>query len=397
MNPESTHAVLEVAPPRLRGLIPPDEVAPVGVTVIVPTLNEAENLPVLLPRIDATLRGRTYEVVVVDDGSTDGTPAVCLELAQRFPLRLIQRDVPAEGLGGAVFEALQVARGNLIVVMDADLQHPPERIPDLLAPIERNEADFALGSRYVAGGRTDRRWGLFRRLNSRVATALSKPFVGPTRDPMSGFFALPRSTLERGRNLSPRGFKIGLELMCKCKARRVREVPFDFAPRLHGRSKLTLREQFRFLEHLSRLYDFSYPRRSGYSKFVVVAAIGFVASLLLLRGLLAAPLMAPVAASLAYAGMLGVTALFFLRYVRAQRAFIIPEHPWRDFVLISAFEWAAVACVAAWGIWRLRDPGPLELLTLGFAAALVVRYLLRKELMHDIRGLRRELRREDLG
>ena len=116
-----------------------------------------------------------------------------------------------------------------------------------------------------------------------------------------------------------------------------------------------------------------------------------------LTALLTAPLLAPVAACLAYAGMIAVTALFFLRYVRAQRAFIVPEHPWRDFVLISAFEWAAVACVAAWGIWRLRDPAPLELLTLGFAAALVVRYLLRKELMHDIRGLRRELRREDLG
>jgi dolichol-phosphate mannosyltransferase len=214
---------------------------------------------------------------------------------------------------------------------------------------------------------------------------------------MSGFFALPRSTLERGRNLSPRGFKIALEMMCKCRARRVREVPIHFAPRQHGQSKLTVREQFRFLEHLSRLYDFSYPRRSSYSKFVVVAALGFIMTALFMRAMLNVSIVAPAALCLAYPVAVAVTALFFLRYVTAQRAFIVPTRPWRDFLLISAMEWATVMGVTAWGTWRLRDPGALELLTLGFGAAMVIRYVLRKELMHDIRGLRREPRREEFG
>ena len=397
MKNEPMTAIREVGPPRLQGLLPPDTSGAIALTVIVPTLNEAENLPLLLPRLDAALRGRAYEVVIVDDRSTDGTPDVCLALARRFPVRLIQREVPREGLGGAVFEALRVARGEFLVVMDADLQHPPEQIPQLLAPLDRGEADFVLGSRYVPGALTDRRWSVFRRLNSRVATALAKPFVGPTRDPMSGFFALPRSTLIRGHNLSPRGFKIGLELMCKCRARRVREVPIHFAPRRFGQSKLTLRERFRFLEHLSRLYDFSYPRRSAYSKFVVVAVLGFVTAVFLMRTLLDTSLVAPAAVCVAYGAAVAVTALFFLRYVTAQRAFILPTRPWRDFMLISAAEWATAVGVTAWGMWRLRDPVPLELLTLGFGAAMVVRYLLRKELMHDIRGLRREPRQEELS
>lgn len=390
-------ALREAGPTRLLGLVPSDESRAVSLTVIVPTLNEAENLPILLPRLDAALRGRTYEVVVVDDGSSDGTPDVCLSLARHFPLRLVRRDLPRDGLGGAVLEALRVARGDLLLVMDADLQHPPEQIPQLLAPLESGEADFVLGSRYVAGARTDRRWGALRRFNSRVATALARPFAGPTRDPMSGFFALPRSTLQRGKNLSPRGFKIALELMCKCRARRVREVPIHFAPRQHGRSKLTVREQFRFLEHLSRLYDFAYPRRSSYSKFIVVATLGFLIAALFMRTMLNASLVAPAALCLAYPATIAVTALFFLRYVTAQRAFIVPTRPWRDFLLISAAEWATVIGVTAWGMWRLRDTRPLELLTLAFAAAMIIRYVLRKELMHDIRGLRREPRREELG
>ena len=94
---------------------------------------------------------RAFEIIVVDDSSEDGTRAVCARLAERFPLRLIVR-VRENGLSGAVLCGLREARGELLVVMDADLQHPPENISDLLIPLERDEADFAIGSRYAAGG-----------------------------------------------------------------------------------------------------------------------------------------------------------------------------------------------------------------------------------------------------
>src|SRR5688572_567921 len=121
----------------------------VDVSVVVPVLNEAENLPRLLPRIEAVLSGLNYEVIVVDDGSTDDTHVACLLLAQRYPLRLHVRSAPAGGLSGAVLEGFGLARGATLVVMDADLQHPPERIPDLLAAIDRPGIELALGSRYT--------------------------------------------------------------------------------------------------------------------------------------------------------------------------------------------------------------------------------------------------------
>src|SRR3954467_12141299 len=134
--------------------------ADVDVSVIVPALNEAANLPALAQRVDAAMRGTSYELIVVDDGSTDGTPKVCAALAQRFPLELLVRPEPQAGLSGAVLDGFARAHGDVLVVMDADLQHPPERIPALLAALEEPGVDVALGSRYAAGGTTATRWGV---------------------------------------------------------------------------------------------------------------------------------------------------------------------------------------------------------------------------------------------
>src|SRR5262249_25617465 len=154
------------------------------------------------------------------------------------PLRLIVREVPKDGLGGAVLHGIAQSRGKYLVVMDADLQHPPEKLPELLAPLENetDETDFVLGSRNVAGGSTGEEWGMFRKINSEVATLLARPFAGRTRDPMSGFFALRRSTFDQAMRLTPLGYKIGLELMCKCRVKKVREVPIHFAERTRGQS-----------------------------------------------------------------------------------------------------------------------------------------------------------------
>src|SRR2546425_12608873 len=130
------------------------------ISVILPTLSEAENLPLLIPRIADALRGRSYEILVVDNDSPDATVDVCAELALEYPVRLIVRKDRKNGLSGTVCHGLAMATGDYLVVMDADLQHPPERLPALLAPLETSAADFVLGSRYVAGGSTAERWGL---------------------------------------------------------------------------------------------------------------------------------------------------------------------------------------------------------------------------------------------
>jgi dolichol-phosphate mannosyltransferase len=130
------------------------------ISIVVPALNEAPNLPPLAERVARALVGRSYELIVVDDNSRDDTPAVASRLAETFPLRLIVREQPKDGLSGAVLRGIAEARGEYLVVMDADLQHPPEKLPELLAPLESGEADFVLGSRYTPGGSTGETWGV---------------------------------------------------------------------------------------------------------------------------------------------------------------------------------------------------------------------------------------------
>ncbi len=364
------------------------------VSVIVPAWNEAENLPLLVPRIDAALAGRTYEVVIVDDGSRDGTVDVCRTLAERYPVRLIVRDQPEHGLSGAVLHGIAAARGDTLASMDADLQHPPERLPELIAPVEDGTADFALGSRYVAGGSTDGEWTLFRKVNSYVATALARPFAGSVKDPMSGFFALRRTTYDRAERLTPLGYKIALELMCKCRVRHVREVPIHFGLRTKGESKLSLAQQFRYLEHLSRLYDFTFPRASPMAKFALATAAGFAVGLL---GFALTSGSGVVVATLAgYLASVAVTAVFHARYVRTQRAFLVTPRPWLDFVVIAAVEVLSAVTAAAWMARHTVAVRDVERFTIAFAVGLTVRYVLRKELLQDVRGLRRDVRTAEL-
>ena len=142
---------------------------------------------------------------------------------------------------------------------------------------------------------------------------------------MSGFFAMRRETFATGRRLTPLGYKVGLELMCKCRVGIVQEVPIHFDARSHGQSKLTLREQFRYLEHLSRLYDFHFPHASPIAKFLIATGIswlvGFGAYLVMVPLIpRAGRIAAPVAA---YPAAILTTAIFHARYVRTQRQFLL--------------------------------------------------------------------------
>jgi dolichol-phosphate mannosyltransferase len=163
------------------------------------------------------------------------------------------------GLSSAVLHGMNQARGEVLVVMDADLSHPAEAIPQFVEAIRSDEADFVIGSRYVASGSTEEGWGLYRWLNSKVAALLAWP-LSSARDPMAGFFALRRSALASADRLDPVGYKIGLELLVKCRCRRVREIGIHFSNRVHGTSKLTFREQLNYLRHLRRLYWYRMKR-----------------------------------------------------------------------------------------------------------------------------------------
>lgn len=364
------------------------------ISVVVPTLREAENIPILASRIAAALMGKRWELIIVDDDSRDGTEEVCNRLAESVPLRLVVRRPPKDGLGGAVLEGFRHARGTIFVVMDADLQHPPEKIPELVAALDRG--DFALGSRYTAGGSIEGSWSPFRAVNSNLATFLARPFAPGITDPMSGFFALRRTTYEKAERLTPLGYKIALELMCKCRVARrlggggVVEIPIQFGQRAHGRSKLSAREQFRYLEHLSRLYDYTFPRASPVLKFVISVVLGWAPALAWYLSLSAVTPLARVA--LSYPLTVLVTALLHYRYVNAQREFIPRPRPWLDFWLISALEYGTALAAAAYLQYRTNQAGLLEFFLLTYFMATVTRYILRKELLHDIRGLRRDPR-----
>ena len=204
----------------------------VTLSVVVPTYREAENLALLIPKISAVLRAAAvaHEIIIVDDNSQDGTPEAVDGLRKDgHAVRLITR-LEERGLSSAVVRGFQEARGEYLLCMDADLSHPPEALPQMLETVRTPGTDFVIGSRYVSGGTTEEGWGLFRWLNSRVATLLARPFTS-AKDPMAGYFALPRAVFARARELSPIGYKIGLELMVKCGCKQVREIPIHFSDR----------------------------------------------------------------------------------------------------------------------------------------------------------------------
>jgi dolichol-phosphate mannosyltransferase len=165
-----------------------------------------------------------------------------------------------------------MARGKYLVCIDADLSHPPETIPSMLQRLAAG-ADFVIGSRYVRGGSTEADWGLFRQLNSTIATWLARPFTS-LKDPMSGFIALTREQFNQAKELNPVGYKIGLELLVKCGCQRAEEIPIHFANRAAGESKLSFKEQLRYIQHLRRLFVFKYPNWSYVLQFAFVGAVG---------------------------------------------------------------------------------------------------------------------------
>jgi dolichol-phosphate mannosyltransferase len=253
-----------------------------AVTVIVPTFNESANVEPLVRRIEAAMVDRPVEILFIDD-STDDTAEVVLAVAKKsaIPVRVIHRAEPVGGLAGAVVAGLQAASTEWCVVMDGDLQHPPEMIPALLTAGTEQAADVVVASRYVKGGSSGGLGSGIRHLVSSTATVLTRAMF-PRRlrnctDPMTGFFALRTTSIELSE-LRPRGFKILLEILAR-NPLRVAEEPFIFGERVAGESKASLLEGFRFVAQLAAL------RFGRLSSFAVIGALGAVANIAIMAGL----------------------------------------------------------------------------------------------------------------
>ncbi|HEW64478.1 glycosyltransferase [Fervidicoccus fontis] len=233
------------------------------ISIIIPTFNEAENIGALFERIAASLANYDYEVIIVDDNSPDNTSKVAVQEAKRLDIeknvRVIVRN-NERGLSTAVLRGMNEAKGKVLVVMDADLQHPPEKIPDLYRKIAIENYKIVIATRMGKNGYKN--MPTYRRLISKIAGGLAKlllPKLKNVSDPMSGFFALKREVyLETKDKLNPKGYKILLEIIVKSHVKQndIGEIEYVFEKRYAGKSKLGLKEYINYILHLLSLNEY---------------------------------------------------------------------------------------------------------------------------------------------
>ncbi len=229
--------------------------------------------------VECSKAGIACDLIVVDDGSTDGTPEIVEEMAQTRPVRLIRR--PGKmGISSAVIDGFKVAKAPIVGCVDSDLSHPPELVSRLLDPISSGQADMSIATRYIEGGGISG-WPLRRRVISRTASLLSRPITS-AKDPMSGFFLVKRDLLDLSR-LNPRGWKICLEVLVKARPPSVAEVPYTFVNRSRGSSKMGLDTVGGFIGNLADLYAFKFFGSSlaSFARFCVVGGIGVLLNLVI--------------------------------------------------------------------------------------------------------------------
>lgn len=254
------------------------------VSIIIPTYNEAENIENLIKKIEEVLSKNNinnYEIIIVDDNSPDKTYEVVEKISKLDNnVKLIRRE-KKKGLSSAIIDGLSKSSGNLIVVLDADFQHPPDIIPKLIKSLKDHE--IVVASRYTKGGKTEG-FSFFRRIISRGATIIAKllvPEANRTSDPMSGFFAFRKDSINI-KSVNPIGYKILFEILYRNPKAKVVDIPYTFKKRAKGESKLGTKEILEFLLHAIK--------NSRVLKFVIVGALGTgvnlgIMYLLLRRGL----------------------------------------------------------------------------------------------------------------
>jgi len=262
------------------------------ISIIIPTYNESENIIKILRSIGEILpKNVPTQAIVVDDNSPDGTGKFVEDYLKNvkkiadYTIEIIHRKAK-NGLGSAILNGIQHAKGDTIVVMDSDFSHPPQIIPKLIESIKKYQYDIAVASRYIKGGKIQG-WSLKRKIMSKFATLIAKKGLGiDTKDPMSGFFAFKRNII-KGLNIDAIGYKILLEILVKTRDVNVKEIPYTFQDRELGSSKLTMKTIFDYYRSVWKLYRYGKPyekqeKRSSVKflykagRFYTVGASGFI-------------------------------------------------------------------------------------------------------------------------
>ena len=244
--------------PRQEELLKRDKVP---LSVVLPTYNESQNIVSMLDSIEEVLpAGIDAEIIVVDDNSPDGTGDIASRRAEsansskKLRIEVIQRP-GKQGLSSAILAGVQSACGDTIVVMDGDFSHPPQTIPRMIEELEKAECDIVVASRYVKGGGVSG-WPFKRRLMSKGATKIAQYGLGiQVKDPMSGFFAFRRKIID-GVKFDAIGYKMLLEILVKAKGARIKEVPYTFANRRAGASKLDKSVMVDYIRAVWKLYRY---------------------------------------------------------------------------------------------------------------------------------------------
>jgi len=267
----------------------PVDTLPLEVAVVVPTLNEAANVERLIEKLSIVLAGRGWEILFVDDNSSDGTSDLVRRIGRTSRhVRIVQR-VGRRGLSSAVIEGMLATAAPVIAVMDGDLQHDESTLPRLIDAVMTGDTDIAVGTRYVAGGGTGD-WDKGRVRMSRLATRAGQIALGTdVSDPMSGFFAVRRDAFERALpRLSGIGFKILIDILASSPtALRVAEIPYHFRTREAGESKIGMRVIAEYAELIAdKTVGRFVPVRL--IKFLMVGGLGVFVHLAILGALLSA-------------------------------------------------------------------------------------------------------------
>jgi dolichol-phosphate mannosyltransferase len=255
----------------------------ISLSLVIPTYQEGKNIgqiiALLTDKLDRVIPDR-YELIVVDDDSPDRTWELAEDLMTEYPqLRVIRRQ-SERGLATAVIRGWQTARGEILGVIDADLQHPPEVLVKLWQAVEGG-ADLAVASRNIEGGGVSE-WSLVRRCLSRGAQLLGlvilPEVIGRVSDPMSGYFCVRRDAIA-GRKMSPSGYKILVEVVGRGKIDSIAEIGYEFQERETGESKVTWKQYLEYVEHLVRLRIF---RSHRFIRFLVVGLSGLFVDMMVL-------------------------------------------------------------------------------------------------------------------
>ena len=363
------------------------------VTVLVPTYNEGPNVAELVRRLTAALGpdgegGRVapggVEVLFVDD-STDDTPAEIdrVAAASALPVRAIHRESPEGGLSGAVVAGLRAAFGERVVVMDGDLQHPPEMVPVLLGTARETGADVVVASRYTGRGDAGGLDGRYRRWVSKASGLLARSMfpvkLRDVSDPMTGFFVVRQGAVDLD-GLHPRGFKILLEILARQRLVVVEE-PFVFGERFAGRSKATVANGLRYVQQLTML------RFGRLSPFALIGAAGAVLNLAILAALQAVGVHYLPAVIVANAVTIVINFLLQERFVFAD----LREGAhgfWGRFVRSFAFNGteAVVRTLLLWWIVERAVPHPELVQAVLILVAFVVRFVFQAQVVYRPRG-----------